>query len=61
MAYVDLQGGGGSNLLGYGNQYVLDAVRHASTIGLASGFHATAELELVEALREMLPACRRGS
>jgi glutamate-1-semialdehyde 2,1-aminomutase len=56
VAYVDLQGGGGSNLLGYGNQYVLDAVRKASTLGLGSGFHATAEVELGEALREMLPA-----
>jgi glutamate-1-semialdehyde 2,1-aminomutase len=56
VAYIDLLGGGGSNLLGYGNQYVLDAVRRASTTGLASGFHATAELELVELLRELLPA-----
>jgi len=56
VAYVDLLGGGGSNLLGYGNQYVLDAVRKASTLGLGSGFHASAEVELGEALREMLPA-----
>jgi len=55
VAYIDLLGGGGSNLLGYGNQYVLDAVRRASTTGLTSGFHATAELELVELLNELLP------
>ena len=55
VAYIDLLGGGGSNLLGYGNQYVLDAVRRASTTGLTSGFHATAELELVELLQELLP------
>lgn len=55
VAYLDLLGGGGTNLLGYGNQYVLDAVRRASTTGLASGFHVTAELELVEPLQELLP------
>jgi glutamate-1-semialdehyde 2,1-aminomutase len=56
VAYLDLAGGTGTNLLGYGNQYVLDAVRRASTMGLASGFHATAEMELVELLEELLPA-----
>jgi glutamate-1-semialdehyde 2,1-aminomutase len=55
VAYLDLLGAGGTSLLGYGNQYVLDAVRRASTTGLASGFHATAELELVDLLQEMLP------
>jgi len=55
MAYVDLLGGGGANLLGYGNQYLLDAVRKASSFGLASGFHATAEVELVDLLAEILP------
>lgn len=55
VVYVDLLGGGGANLLGYANQYLLDAVRRASTFGLASGFHAAVELELVELLSEMLP------
>jgi glutamate-1-semialdehyde 2,1-aminomutase len=55
VALVDLLGGGGTNLLGYGNQYVLDAVRKASGLGVASGFHVTAELELVELLGEMIP------
>ena len=55
VVYIDLLGGGGANLLGYGNQYVLDAVRRASTTGLTSGFHATAELELVDLLQELLP------
>ncbi|TLM99024.1 aminotransferase class III-fold pyridoxal phosphate-dependent enzyme, partial [bacterium] len=55
VAYVDLVGGGGTNLLGYANQYVLDAVRRASTMGLASGFHATAELELADLLHELVP------
>ncbi len=56
VAYIDLLGGGGANLLGYGNQYVLDAVRRASTMGLTTGFHAVAELEVVEQLETLLPA-----
>ena len=55
VAYLDLLGGNGSNLLGHGNQYLLDAVRRASSLGLASGFPAAAELELVELLEEQLP------
>ncbi|MFI5166211.1 MAG: aminotransferase class III-fold pyridoxal phosphate-dependent enzyme [Thermoanaerobaculales bacterium] len=55
VAYLDLVGATGSTLLGYGNQYLLDAVRRASSMGLASGFHATAELELVDLLEEQLP------
>ncbi len=55
VAYIDLLGGSGSNLLGYANQYLLDAVRRASTMGLASGFHTAAELELVELLEEQNP------
>ena len=56
VAYLDFLGGAGSNLLGYGNQYLLDAVRRASTMGLAAGFHAAAEIELVDLLGEHNPA-----
>ncbi len=56
VAYLDLLGGVGSNLLGYGNQYLLDAVRRASTMGLASGYHTIAEVELVELLEEHNPS-----
>jgi len=55
VAYIDLIGGGGANLLGYANQYILDAVRRATTLGLAIGFHPVTELELAEQLSEMLP------
>ena len=55
VAYLDLLGGAGSNLLGYGNQYLLDAVRRASTMGLASGYHTAAEVELVDLLEEHNP------
>ncbi len=56
VALLDLAGGGGGNLLGYANQYVLDAVRRAAGLGLATGFHVTAEIELAEELGEILPA-----
>jgi glutamate-1-semialdehyde 2,1-aminomutase len=56
VAYIDLLGGGGTNLLGYSNQYLMDAIRRSSTLGLAAGFHAAAELELVQLLEEQLPA-----
>ena len=55
VAYIDLFGGGGTNLLGYGNQYVLDAVRRGTSLGLGTGFHGTGEIELVELLEEVLP------
>ncbi len=56
VALLDLVGGGGTSLLGYGNQYLLDAVRRASTLGLSAGFHIAAELELAELLVEHAPA-----
>jgi glutamate-1-semialdehyde 2,1-aminomutase len=55
VAYLDLLGGGGASLLGYGNQYLLDAVRRASTLGLGSGYHAAAEVELAQLLEEHVP------
>jgi glutamate-1-semialdehyde 2,1-aminomutase len=56
VAYIDLLAGGGTNLLGFANQYLLDAVRRASSMGLTSGFHVGAEIELVELLEEQLPS-----
>lgn len=56
VAMLDLVGGGGGNLLGYANQYVLDAVRRAAGLGLATGFHVTAEVELAEELAEVIPS-----
>jgi glutamate-1-semialdehyde 2,1-aminomutase len=56
VAYLDLLGGGGASLLGYGNQYVLDAVRRASGLGLTSGYHASTEVELADQLQELMPA-----
>jgi glutamate-1-semialdehyde 2,1-aminomutase len=56
VAYLDLLGGEGANLLGYGNQYLLDAVRRASTMCLATGFHGGAELELADLLKDHVPS-----
>lgn len=56
VALLDLVGGGGGNLLGYANQYVLDAVRRAASLGLATGFHVAAEVELAEELGEIIPS-----
>jgi glutamate-1-semialdehyde 2,1-aminomutase len=55
VAYIDFLGGGGANLLGYANQYVLDAVRRASSTGLSTGYHVVQELELIEQLEALLP------
>lgn len=55
VGLVDLTGGGGSCLLGYANQYVLDAVRKATTLGLAAGFASASEVELAETCSEFLP------
>jgi len=55
VSFVDFTGGGGSCLLGYANQYVLDAVRKATTLGLAAGFASVSEVELAEALAEFVP------
>jgi len=56
VSLVDFTGGGGSCLLGYANQYVLDAVRKATTLGLATGFASVSEVELAEVLAEFVPA-----
>jgi glutamate-1-semialdehyde 2,1-aminomutase len=55
VGLVDLTNGGGSCLLGYANQYVLDAVRKAAGLGLATGFANILALELAEACQEFFP------
>ncbi len=58
VSLVDFTNGGGSCLLGFGNQFVLDAVRKAASLGLAAGFANTLALELAESLEEFLPGYR---
>lgn len=56
VAYLDVLCGGGSTLLGYANQYVMDAVRRVGSLGLAAGFHSTVEIEVLQVLSDLLPS-----
>ena len=53
--YIDYTGGGGAAMLGYANQFVLDAVRKTLATGVPDGFHTGQEIELAEALGRFVP------
>ena len=53
--YIDYLGAGGSVLLGYANQFILDAVRKVLAAGLPEGVHVPHEVELAEKLAKVLP------
>lgn len=55
VGYIDYQGGGGSAIVGFANQFVLDAVRKVLGNGVPDGFHVPQEVELAEALSKTLP------
>jgi glutamate-1-semialdehyde 2,1-aminomutase len=55
IGYVDYLGGGGSSMVGFANQFVLDAVKKALDFGVPHGFHVAAEVELAETLAQFLP------
>lgn len=55
VGYIDYLGGGGSTILGFANQFVLDAVRKVLVTGVPDGFHVPQEVDLAEALHGMLP------
>jgi len=55
VGYIDYQGGGGSAIVGFANQFVLDAVRKVLGNGVPDGFHVPQEVELAEALGKVLP------
>ncbi len=55
VGYIDYQGGGGAAIVGFANQFVLDAVRKVLGNGVPDGFHVPQELELAEALGKVLP------
>jgi glutamate-1-semialdehyde 2,1-aminomutase len=55
VGYVDYQGGGGSAIVGFANQFVLDAVRKVLGNGVPDGFHVPQEVDLAEALGKALP------
>lgn len=53
--FIDYLGGGGSAIVGYGNQFVLDEVKKVLVTGVPEGFHVPQEVELAEALDQFLP------
>lgn len=55
VSFIDFTNGDGSCLLGFANQFVLEAVRKAATLGLATGFANAIEVELAEACSEFFP------
>jgi glutamate-1-semialdehyde 2,1-aminomutase len=55
VGYVDYQGGGGSTIVGFANQFVLDAVRKVLVTGVPDGFHVPQEIDLAESLQHVLP------
>ena len=52
--YIDYTGGGGSAIVGYANQYILDAVRKVLTNGVPEGLHVPQEVELAESLSQFV-------
>jgi glutamate-1-semialdehyde 2,1-aminomutase len=55
IGYIDYLGGGGSSIVGFANQFVLDAVKKVLDFGVPHGFHVAAEVELAEKLVQYLP------
>jgi len=53
--YVDYTGAAGAAIVGYANQFVLDAVRKVLAAGVPDGLHVALEVELAEALQKILP------
>ena len=55
MGYIDYTGAGGAAIVGYANQFILDAVRKVLGSGLPDGMHVPQEVELAESLQQFLP------
>jgi len=53
--YVDYSGGGGAAIVGYANQFILDAVKKVLAAGVPDGLHVPREVDLVEALGQFIP------
>jgi glutamate-1-semialdehyde 2,1-aminomutase len=54
--YIDYLGSWGPMILGHGHPAVLEAVHHAATRGLSFGAPTEAEIELAEAIIELVPS-----
>jgi glutamate-1-semialdehyde 2,1-aminomutase len=55
LGYIDYLGGGGSSVVGFANQFVLDAVKKVLDFGVPVGFHVPREVDLAETLTRFLP------
>jgi glutamate-1-semialdehyde 2,1-aminomutase len=55
VGYIDYLGGGGSTIVGFANQFVLDAIRKVLVTGVPDGFHVPQEVDLAESLQQVLP------
>lgn len=55
IGYLDYVGGGGSAIVGFANQFVLDAVKKVIVNGIPEGFHVPQEVELAGSLGQVLP------
>jgi glutamate-1-semialdehyde 2,1-aminomutase len=53
--YIDYIGAGGATIVGYANQFVLDAIRKVLQGGIPEGFHVPQEVELARTLSQFLP------
>jgi glutamate-1-semialdehyde 2,1-aminomutase len=53
VGYIDYLGGGGSTIVGFANQFVLDAVRKVLVTGVPDGFHVPQEVDLAESLQHV--------
>lgn len=55
VGYIDYIGAGGATIVGFGNQFVLDAVRKILQGGVPEGFHVPLEVDLAKTLGQFLP------
>jgi len=55
IGYIDYLGGGGSSVVGFANQFVLDAVKKVLELGVPDGFHVPQEADLAQTLTRFLP------
>ncbi len=55
VGYIDYIGAGGATIVGYANQFVLDAVRKVLARGVPEGFHVPQEVDLAATLSRFLP------
>lgn len=53
--YIDYTGAGGAAIVGYANQFILDAVRKVLAAGVPDGLHVPLEVDVAEGLEQFVP------